>query len=118
MRIAVCGIPRQSILSARTSSLQRPYEPESAADIILHLTACLLHELRLGEVSEWYGWLQMIPRDTVLVPSLWGEESVGGRDGRRALEWLAGTEAQKQLERKDREGLSFVRPVARGSFRY
>jgi hypothetical protein len=54
----------------------------------------------------------MIPRDTVLLPTLWSEESVGGEDGRRALEWLAGTEAQKQLERKDREGLSLVRPAA------
>ena len=111
MSIVVCAIPRQSILSARTSAFQRSYEPESAADIILHLTACLLHELRLGEESEFYGWLQMIPRETVLLPTLWDEASVAGEDGRRALEWLEGTEALKQLERKDGEGLSLVSPA-------
>jgi len=51
----------------------------------------------------------MIPRETVLLPTLWSEESVGGEDGRKAMEWLAGTEAEKQLQRKDGEGLSLVR---------
>ena len=51
----------------------------------------------------------MIPRETVLLPTLWTEESVGGVDGRKALEWLEGTEAEKQLQRKDGEGLSLVR---------
>jgi len=51
----------------------------------------------------------MIPRETVLLPTLWTEESVGGEDGKKAMEWLVGTEAEKQLQRKDGEGLSLVR---------
>jgi hypothetical protein len=51
----------------------------------------------------------MIPRENVLVPTLWAEDSVGGEDGRKAMEWLVGTEAEKQLERKNGEGLSLVR---------
>jgi hypothetical protein len=51
----------------------------------------------------------MIPRETVLLPTFWNEENVGGEDGRKALEWLVGTEAEKQLQRKDGEGLSLVR---------
>jgi hypothetical protein len=50
----------------------------------------------------------MIPRETVFLPTFWNEESVGGEDGRKALGWLAGTEAEKQLQRKDGEGLSLV----------
>jgi hypothetical protein len=51
----------------------------------------------------------MIPRETVLLPTFWNKENVGGEDGRKALEWLVGTEAEKQLQRKDGEGLSLVR---------
>jgi hypothetical protein len=51
----------------------------------------------------------MVPRETVLLPTFWNEENVGGEDGRKALEWLVGTEAEKQLQRKDGEGLSLVR---------
>jgi hypothetical protein len=50
----------------------------------------------------------MIPRETVLLPTFWNEESMGGEDGRKAIEWLVGTEAEKQLQRKDGEGLSLV----------
>jgi hypothetical protein len=51
----------------------------------------------------------MIPRETVLLPTLWAQDSVGGEDGEKAIEWLSGTEAEKQLQRKDGEGLSLVR---------
>lgn len=55
----------------------------------------------------------MIPRETVLLPTFWSEESVGGEDGRKAMEWLGGTEAEKQLQRKDGESLSLVSLLAK-----
>jgi hypothetical protein len=70
----------------------------------------LLHELRLGRESRWYGWLQFVPRDVVRIPALWADEDIGGKgdDGQRGLEWLKGTEALAELEKKDQEGLSLV----------
>jgi hypothetical protein len=56
----------------------------------------------------------MIPRETILLPTLWDAEEVCGQDGWRALEWLVGTEAEKQLQRKDGEGLSLVSLYKRG----
>lgn len=98
------------MFSARTSSLDTSAwkEPETAADLILRLTACLLHELRLGSESRWFGWLQFVPRDVIRVRTLWANLDIGGEDGRRGLEWLEGTEAGLELRKKDQEGLSLV----------
>lgn len=72
------------------------------------MTSCLLHELRLGKQSDFYGWLQHLPRDTVILPTFWSDEGLAGPDGLRALALLKGTEAEKQLQRKDGERLSLV----------
>jgi hypothetical protein len=84
-------------------------EPKSPADIVYRLTACLLHEMRLGEMSSWYGWLQVLPRETIPVPILWGTEEVGGEDGKAGLRWLMGTEGSRELDRQSNEdGLTLV----------
>jgi hypothetical protein len=75
---------------------------------ILHLSLVLLHELRLGADSRWYGYLQSLPRDTVLLPLFWGMEELAREDGSTAKEWLRGTEAERDLQRKDQEGLGLV----------
>nr|XP_031857283.1 uncharacterized protein CI109_007303 [Kwoniella shandongensis]KAA5524355.1 hypothetical protein CI109_007303 [Kwoniella shandongensis] len=41
-----------------------------------------------------------------MVPTFWGDSRLGGEDGGRALEWLKGTEAERELNRKEGEGLS------------
>lgn len=109
--LSVCSMPKTSIISYRTASfssiLPLPLDATST-EMILHLTMCLLHELRLGPESKWYGYLQMLPRQVVLIPSLWGEHDLAGEDGRAGLEWLKGTEVEQALMRKDKEGLSVV----------
>lgn len=104
----MCGIPRDSILSARTASLRPDTPVEDFAGYVLQLTTCLLHELRLARASEWYGWLQALPRDTIEIPTLWADPDLGGDDGQRGLEWLAGTEAEREIDNKNRDGLSLV----------
>ncbi|KAK8849368.1 hypothetical protein IAR55_004700 [Kwoniella newhampshirensis] len=41
-----------------------------------------------------------------MVPTFWADARLGGDDGRRALEWLAGTEGERELRRKAGEGLT------------
>jgi len=99
------------MLSHKTATLARhipPPEFENSAEAILYLTACLLFELRLGEESWLYGWLQILPREGVLIPTFWDDEHLCGEDGKQALNWLRGTEGGKELYRKDQEGLTYV----------
>lgn len=74
----------------------------------MQLTTCLLHELRLARASEWYGWLQALPRETIEIPTLWADPDLGGEDGKHALGWLAGTETESELSKKHNDGLSLV----------
>lgn len=46
-----------------------------------------------------------------MIPTLWADSAIGGEDGKRGLEWLRGTKAGRELERKDEEGLSLVSGV-------
>lgn len=105
---SVCAVPRDIILSAKTASLECDGEVDDYAGLVLQLSACLLHELRLGGDSRWYPWLQVLPRETVRVPTLWEHGELGGEDGRRGLDWLEGTEAARELAKKDADGLSLV----------
>ncbi len=53
-----------------------------------------------------------------MLPTFWGDREIIGDgngnvdgdmdDGALALDWLRGTEAQKELQRKDGEGLALV----------
>jgi hypothetical protein len=83
-------------------------EEFSASDVILHLAACLLYELLRGVESPFYPWLQILPRETVALPTFWGDKTLYGDDGEQALSLLSGTEAEKELRRKDSEGLALV----------
>lgn len=75
---------------------------------ILHLVLAVLHEFRLATDSPYYGYLQSLPRETVLIPVLWSVQSLGGEDGAKALAWLQGTEAERDLHWRAKEGLSLV----------
>jgi hypothetical protein len=104
-------IPKKLAISHRTSSLAKyiALPPDfTAAQVTLHLAACLLHEIRLGTESPFWPALQMLPRDTIRVPTFWGHARLCGSDGIEAMAWLMGTNAEEELRRKDREGLSFV----------
>jgi hypothetical protein len=108
----VCMIPKTLIISHQTSSLTHHIvlpDECTAATVTLHLAACLLHEIRLGVDSSFWPALQMLPRETIRVPTFWGHEDLGGQDGAEGLAWLKGTAAELELDRKDQEGLSFVR---------
>ena len=109
----VCQVPKESLLSVRTASLPRLL-PDSnlgvgSSHTILYLALCLLHELRLGEGSEFWGYLQSLPRETILLPVFWTIEDLSGDDGRLARELIVGTEAERDIFRKDSEGLGIVR---------
>lgn len=67
--------------------------------------------MRLGIESRFYGYLQSLPRETVGVPVFWEVEELCGLDGRKALLWLMGTEASKEMEKKKEEGLDLVCPL-------
>jgi hypothetical protein len=50
----------------------------------------------------------MLPRETILLPAFWEDTSISGEEGVSALEWLQGTEAERELARKEQEGLGMV----------
>lgn len=110
---AVCQVPKTALLSTRTSSLPRLLPDANLAPqsshTILNLALALLHELRLGSQSPFWGYLQSLPRETILLPVLWDIEELAGEDGRKAKEIIGSTEVQRDIYRKNSEGLSIVR---------
>ena len=130
--------PKPSLLSPRTSALypHLPSElthppsssgpssiPASTNHAILVFALCILHELRLGEESRWFGYLQSLPRPTdvqELLPVFWGgasrhEDSTQGdgpdgvtEDMVQGALWLMGTDAWGDLQRREREGMGLV----------
>ncbi len=110
----VCTVRKSALLTHRTAALSEthPLPPDAGpSDGILHLALCLLHELRLGVNSALYGWLQILPRSTIFLPTIWSDEDIVGEDGKEGLKWLTGTRAERELRRKNEEGLSLVRPA-------
>ena len=111
----MCQVPKDSLLSVRTSSLPRLLPEDNlginSSHTILYLSLCLLHELRLGTASPFYGYLQSLPRETIILPVFWTIEDLAGEDGRLAREMIVGTEAERDIFRKDQEGLSIVREL-------
>jgi hypothetical protein len=110
----VCKIPKTAILSVRTSSLPPLGEIKREGGevptnlTILHLALALLHELRLAETSPFWGYLQSLPRETVLIPLVWEVEEIGGEDGKFGLGWLKGTEAESDMKKRAGDGPSLV----------
>jgi hypothetical protein len=43
-----------------------------------------------------------------MLPLFWGIDELGGEDGKEARRWLVGTEAERDLAGKDKEGLALV----------
>lgn len=79
---------------------------------ILGLSLALLHELRLGTDSEFFGYIQSLPRETVPIPTLWPiVQGADAKDAKEALAWLKGTDAERDLRRRAAEGLSLVSVV-------
>ena len=108
----VCQVPKTALLSHRTSSLANLLPREEWLDqtphSVLSLALCVLHEFRLGNESPFWVYLQCLPRDTIPLPAFWSIEDVGGEDGQLALDMLRGTEAERDMRRKDKIGLSLV----------
>ncbi|WRT67195.1 uncharacterized protein IL334_004161 [Kwoniella shivajii] len=109
----ICAIPKTSLLSHRTSSLPAlpslsPTETQGRSmnsHTILHLSLCLLHEFRLGTQSDFYGYLQSLPRTTIGLPIFWDIDDVSGKDGKLARDWLKYTEVEKELKIREEQGL-------------
>lgn len=115
-------------MSTRTSSLKLPEEVVRPArgfhaegaehagrqtnHTIFVLSLVVLHEMRLAEESTFWGYLQSLPREVDL-PLFWGAKSVLPEeerlDGLEGSKWLCGTEAGRDLLRKEREGMGLVR---------
>lgn len=109
--IAVCTVPKDRLLSHKTSQFSTicaVREESTAAEYTLHLASCLLYELRFSTESTHHGWLQLLPREIILLPTFWGNQDISGEDAHDALKWIKGTEVEKELRRKDEEGLSMV----------
>lgn len=89
--------------------LSRP-SSTTTSHTILGLALALLHELRLGVDSDFWGYIQSLPREAVPIPTLWPLEDAGS-DAQLAIPWLRGTEAERDLRRREREGVGLVSRV-------
>lgn len=114
MVYAVLAMPKTSILSARTTSLvlppelliARPDPDDIASSVQTNLTIptlalVLLHEIRMGSQGKFWGYVQSLPRQVEGLPIFWAEDGV-------ARSWLRGTEADRELERKDQAHMGLV----------
>ncbi|WOO84431.1 uncharacterized protein LOC62_06G007950 [Vanrija pseudolonga] len=110
----ICKIPKQALLSVRTADLRPPKSagPGTTSHAILSLALALLNELRLGPDSGFWGYVQSLPRETVPIPALWPLYP-DGSDARLAEKWLKGTEAERDLRRREGEGVGLVRVSSR-----
>jgi hypothetical protein len=94
----------ESVLRPQRSKDEHEPEDDHAGRQTNHtifvLALVVLHEIRLREASEFWGYLQSLPRDVDL-PLFWPEES----DEKL---WLQGTEAGRDLLRKEKEGMGLV----------
>lgn len=108
--VTVCKIPRTAILSIHNSNFSNLVPPQTWRQIPLlaQLSLTLLHEIRAGSQSRFYGYLQSLPREHVPIIQLWGTESICGEDGRKALEIVRGTEVDRELKRMVKEERSLV----------
>lgn len=119
----VFQILKTSLLTARTTSLRLPQALLTTSrtgggssngaqtnHTIFVLALVLLHELRLRDESPFWGYLQSLPREVDL-PLFWGCSPNGiddENDEKEGLKWLEGTEAARDLARKEREGMGLV----------
>jgi hypothetical protein len=87
----VARIPKQVVLSQRTSSLSQDLLSKLPSSLSppLRLAVCLLHEQLLGPKSKWN--IVSLPTDVVPIAVLWPNES-------EARRWAKGTELGKELQ--------------------
>ncbi|ORY90205.1 hypothetical protein BCR35DRAFT_287453 [Leucosporidium creatinivorum] len=92
-KTSVARIPKQAVLSQRTSSLgqDRLSQLPSSLSPPLRLAVCLLHEQLLGSTSRWKEYLDSLPTDVVPIAVLWPNEG-------EARRWARGTELAKELK--------------------
>ena len=108
----VASIPKTAILSIRNTELSGLADrfPVETTPTILPLTLALLYEMRLGQESRFFGYLQSLPRVLLALPLFWDVQELGfGEDGLQALRWLEGTEAAREMATKNATGQSYVR---------
>ncbi|KAL1406858.1 hypothetical protein Q8F55_006267 [Vanrija albida] len=106
----ICKLPKSALLSVRTTELNRfpaAARERTTSHAILSLALALLNELRLGEESGFWGYIQSLPRETVPIPSLWPLYPAGS-DAELADKWLDGTEARRDLKRREDEGVGLA----------
>jgi hypothetical protein len=110
-------VSKANMLSARTTSLasyiptRMLFSSDSSSGLLL--TLVLLHEMILGEKSQWWGYLQSLPK----VDGLWGVY-LPSMIAKKSQEWtwLEQTEVGRMVKRADADpegrieglGLSFV----------
>lgn len=64
-----------------------------------------------GKSSRWFGYLQSLPKDIVDLPVFWTYDA-SSRDGREGIDWLRGTEVERQLQRTSETSLeNIVGPI-------
>ncbi|GAA5905608.1 hypothetical protein JCM5296_000526 [Sporobolomyces johnsonii] len=89
-------IPKDAVLSHRTSSLARA-APVAAASLDtasppLRLAVHVLHEVLLGAQSRWATYLEHCPIETVPIALLWDDDG-------EARRWVRGTQLERELRR-------------------
>lgn len=97
-------VPKQTILSARTSSLSALinddllFSHDAAAGLLL--STVLLHEFLLGEQGPWWGYLQSMPKSKqqggwgIDLPMHWKEESEN-----ECWHWIENCETGRMIKR-------------------
>ncbi|KDQ13749.1 hypothetical protein BOTBODRAFT_145937 [Botryobasidium botryosum FD-172 SS1] len=108
-RTVVARIPKSAVLSIRTSALSEflTTDDYSHPDVNIPLSLALLGEIALGESSQWWGYIQSLPRDVVPIALLWLSD--GGEDGAEARKWVQGTQVAALLEGQYSDTLSSLR---------
>ncbi|WVN85318.1 uncharacterized protein L203_100463 [Cryptococcus depauperatus CBS 7841] len=103
------SMSKKCIFSIRTSSLSSivPESQFKLSHTILPLSLCLVYEFELERRSTFYGYLQSLPRTLgVGLPVFW--DAINGdewQDGHEALKWLRGTEAAREMIKKEKAGM-------------
>jgi hypothetical protein len=110
LRTIVCRIPRSAILSVNSSDFKDIVPGKTWRQIppIVQLSLTLLHEIRLGSASRYYGYLQSLPREHVPIVALWASKILFGEDGLEGSKMLAGTEIERETKRLVKEERSNV----------
>ncbi|PWN31269.1 SET domain-containing protein [Meira miltonrushii] len=97
-------VPKQTILSAKTSSLSALikgdllFNHDAAAGLLL--STVLLHEFLLGEQGPWWGYLQSMPKSRpqkewgISLPMHWKEESEN-----ECWRWIEHCESGRMIKR-------------------